>query len=281
MFPDNIGSHLSLDETALSQGELYTILTNKQAKGGKGALVAMIKGVRSEDVIKILKKIPKEQRDKVEEITLDMAATMEKIASKSFPKANLVTDRFHVQKLAFEALQDLRIMHRWEAIEQENNEKALCKEEDKEYIPNILENGDTLKQLLARARYLLFKQENKWTPKQRHRAEILFNHFPDLKIAYNLCRELTSIYQTTKTKGVAYTKLAKWYNKIEKADFKTFGTVSRSIQSHYKNILNFFDNRSTNAAAESFNAKIKGLRSMFRGVKNIPFFLYRVTKIYA
>lgn len=281
MFPDNIGSHLSLDETALSQGELYTILTNKQAKGGKGALVAMIKGVRSEDVIKILKKIPKEQRDKVEEITLDMAATMEKIASKSFPKANLVTDRFHVQKLAFEALQDLRIMHRWEAIEQENNEKALCKEEDKEYIPNILENGDTLKQLLARARYLLFKQENKWTPKQRHRAEILFNHFPDLKIAYNLCRELTSIYQTTKTKGVAYTKLAKWYNKIEKADFKTFGTVSRSIQSHYKNILNFFNNRSTNAAAESFNAKIKGLRSMFRGVKNIPFFLYRVTKIYA
>lgn len=281
MFPDNIGSHLSLDETALSQGELYTILTNKQAKGGKGALVAMIKGVRSEDVIKILKKIPKEKRDKVEEITLDMAATMEKIASKSFPKANLVTDRFHVQKLAFEALQDLRIMHRWEAIEQENNEKALCKEEDKEYIPNILENGDTLKQLLARARYLLFKQENKWTPKQRHRAEILFNHFPDLKIAYNLCRELTSIYQTTKTKGVAYTKLAKWYNKIEKADFKTFGTVSRSIQSHYKNILNFFNNRSTNAAAESFNAKIKGLRSMFRGVKNIPFFLYRVTKIYA
>jgi transposase len=281
LFPDNIGSHLSLDETALSQGELYTILTNKQAKGGKGALVAMIKGVRSEDVIKILKKIPKEQRDKVEEITLDMAATMEKIASKSFPKANLVTDRFHVQKLAFEALQDLRIMHRWEAIEQENNEKALCKEEDKEYIPNILENGDTLKQLLARARYLLFKQENKWTPKQRHRAEILFNHFPDLKIAYNLCRELTSIYQTTKTKGVAYTKLAKWYNKIEKADFKTFGTVSRSIQSHYKNILNFFNNRSTNAAAESFNAKIKGLRSMFRGVKNIPFFLYRVTKIYA
>lgn len=281
LFPENIGTHLSLDETALSQGELYTILTNKEAKGGKGALVAMIKGVKSTKIIKILKKIPKKERDKVKEVTLDMAATMEKIARKSFPKSNLVTDRFHVQKLAFEALQDLRIMHRWEAIELENKERALCKEENKEYIPNILENGDTPKQLLARARYLLFKQENKWTPTQRQRAEILFSHYPDLKIAYNLCRELSSIYQTAKTKGVAYTRLAQWYDKIEKADFDTFGTVSRSIQSHYENILNFFDNRNTNASAESFNAKIKGLRSLFRGVKNIPFFLYRVTKIYA
>ncbi len=47
---------MSLNETALSQGELYTILTNKEAKGGKGALVAMTKGVKSTKIIKILKK---------------------------------------------------------------------------------------------------------------------------------------------------------------------------------------------------------------------------------
>ncbi|WP_429417504.1 transposase [Roseimarinus sediminis] len=40
-------------------------------------------------------------------------------------------------------------------------------------------------------------------------------------------------------------------------------------------------NRSTNASAESFNAKIKAFRSQFRGVRNIPFFLYRLAKIYA
>jgi len=144
LFPENIGDNLSIDETSLSQGELYTVLTNKAAKGKKGALVAMIKGVRSDNIVSILQKIPQRQRDKVKEVTLDMAATMGKIVRKCFPKAQLVTDRFHVQKLAYEALQSLRISYRWEAIEQENLEIELCKEHNKTYIPNILENGDTL-----------------------------------------------------------------------------------------------------------------------------------------
>ncbi len=67
LFPQNIGSKLSLDESSLSNGELYTILTNKAAKGQKGALVAMIKGVKADTIIDILLKIPKVTRDKVEE----------------------------------------------------------------------------------------------------------------------------------------------------------------------------------------------------------------------
>ena len=46
-------------------------------------------------------------------------------------------------------------------------------------------------------------------------------------------------------------------------------------------ILNFFDKRSTNAASEAFNAKIKSFRSQFRGVKDKAFFLFRLAKIYA
>lgn len=39
-------------------------------------------------------------------------------------------------------------------------------------------------------------------------------------------------------------------------------------------MVNYFDNRSANASAESFNAKIKAFRSQFRGVGDIPFFIY-------
>jgi transposase len=49
---------------------------------------------------------------------------------------------------------------------------------------------------------------------------------------------------------------------------------------HYKTILNYFDNRSTNASAESFNARIKAFSAQFRGVRNVNFFLYRLTRIY-
>lgn len=241
----------------------------------------MVKGINSDYVREILEKIPIKKRNLVKEITLDMAPTMERIAKYSFPNAILVTDRFHVQKLAYDAVQELRIKYRWEAIEQENNEIGLAKEVRQKYIPEILANGDTLKQLLARSRYLLFKPEPKWTPSQRQRAEILFARYPDIEQAYNLSMELGRIYHTTKAKGIAYTRLAKWYDKVEKADFKSFNTIAKSIQEHYPTILNYFERRSTNASAESFNAKLKSFRATFRGVKNVSYFFFRVSNIYA
>jgi len=212
VFPDNIGAFLSMDETSLSQGELYTIITNKAAKGKKGSLVAMVKGTVSETVISILEKIPKQLRNQVKEITIDLAPTMEIIARRSFPKATIVSDRFHVQKLASDAVQELRIKYRWEAIDQENKERDLAKYMNVKFVPNILENGDTVKQLLARSRYLLFKSQEKWTPTQRHRAELLFKYYPKLEHAYRLSRKLATIYNQKTIKQVAYKKLALWYN---------------------------------------------------------------------
>lgn len=281
LYPHNIGENLSIDETALSYDELYTIITNKKAKGKAGSIVAIIKGTKADSVIEILNKIPLKTRNKVQEITLDMAPNMELIIRKSFPNATLVTDRFHVQKLAVEALQEIRIKHRWEAIDAENEAIEKAKLQKKKFNPEILENGETKKQLLARSRYLLYKRENKWTDNQKERAEILFAIYPNIKIAYQLTIELSNIFQHTTNKIYAYTKLAKWHEKVSQSGFKTFNTISRTIINHYKTILNYFDNRSTNASAESFNAKIKAFRSKFRGVRSIEFFLFRLTNLYA
>jgi transposase len=281
LYPDNLGEFLSIDETCLSNGELYTILFNKAAKGRKGALVAMVKGTVSEKVIEVLHKIPFSKRKKVTEVTLDLAPTMEKIVKSSFPRAKLVPDRFYIQQLASEAVQEIRISHRWNAIEQENKEIELAKELGKRYIAEILENGDTTKQLLARSRNLLFKSRHNWSPSQNHRAEILFRKYPDLEEAYNISQSLSLIFSKSKERLVAFKKLALWYNEVEKSGIKSFQTISRTIKNNYENILNYFDNRSTNASAESFNAKIKGLRRQFRGVRDISFFLFRLQKIYA
>ena len=281
LFPENMGENLSIDETSLSQGELYTIVTNKASKGQKGAIVAMVKGTESEKVIKVLHNIKESARKKVKEVTLDLAPTMERIVRRSFPKAKLVSDRFHVQQLAFDAVQEIRINHRWTALEQENKEIELAKELKRPHNPDILENGDTLKQLLARSRYLLFKSDANWTPSQVHRAEILFRLYPDLEEAYKICRELSTIFSKSTNRLIAYKKLALWYDKVEKAGYKSFNSISKTIYNHYESILNYFDNRSTNASAESFNAKIKAFRSQFRGVRDVSFFLFRLSKIYA
>ncbi|WP_179016812.1 ISAon1 family transposase [Winogradskyella forsetii] len=281
VFPENMGKYLSIDETALSKGELYTIITNKKAKGKKGAIVAIMAGTKVEPIIEQLLKIPKSKRDKVKEITLDMANSMKFIAKKCFPKAIQVTDRFHVQKLALEALQDIRIKHRWEAIDIENDQIKQAKTIEKEFISETFNNGDSRKQLLARSRYLLYKAPNNWTQNQYLRAKILFEQYPDIKKAYNLVQGLRNIFNTATSIQTAYTKLAHWYKDVEATGFRAFNTIANTITLNYRSILNYFINRSTNASAEAFNAKIKAFRAQFRGVKNIEFFLFRLTTIFA
>ena len=244
-------------------------------------MVAIIKGTKAETVIKIIHKIPLKQRKRVTEITLDMAGNMGLIVKKSFPQAMQVIDRFHVQKLALDALQEIRIKHRWEAIDKENDAIENARNNSLKYSPELLPNGDTLKQLLARSRYLLYKSSSKWTENQQKRAKILFENYPDIENAYKLCQNLSWIYNQTKDKTVALIRLAKWDEKVRQAKFKSFNSIARTMSIHYKNILNYFDNRSTNASAESFNAKIKAFRAQFRGVRNIEFFLFRLTNIYA
>lgn len=263
------------------QRRTLTILTNKAANGQKGALVAIIEGTESANVIEVLNRIPKEARELVVEVTLDMAGSMNKIVKRCFPKAALVIDRFHVQKLAYEAIQEMRIAHRWDAINEETNAIENAKLNNQKYVAPTFSNGDTKKQLLARSMYLLFVSGEKWTQKQKARAQILFDQYPDIKKAYSLTHSLRMIYSHTNSKGVAYTKLARWFNDVTESEFKSFNTISATIYSHYQNILNFFDNRSTNASAESFNAKIKAFRATQRGVTDIPFFLFRLSKIYA
>jgi transposase len=281
LFAGNIGTCLCLDEIALSDGELYTVLTNARGKCQKGSLIAMVKGVKSDDVCKVINKIPLEKRQGVKEISVDMANSMEKIARSSFPSAAIVTDRFHVAQLISEAVQEVRIKFRWKAIDKENKAIARAKKQGKKYKAPTFENGDTRKQLLARSRYLLFKPQNKWTESQKLRAEILFREYPDIKKAYDLSMMFRNIYETSISISQANEKFLQWNEKVKQYDFDSFITATESINSHKDTILNFFVNRTTNAMAETFNSKIKAFRSVFRGVRDLGFFLYRVSLIFA
>lgn len=281
LYEKNIGSYVGIDEVALSRGELYTILINKEAKGRKGSIIAIIKGTDVKTVCNVLLKMSRRRRFQVREISLDMAPNMELIAKTCFPAAKRVIDRFHVQQLAFDAVQQMRIKARWQALDREAVDMPVAKAQGERYIAPTFDNGDSLKQLLARSRYLLFKKESLWTQTQKQRAEILFREYPDIKKAYYLAMQLGLIYHQAKTKDVALTRLARWYDRVDKSGFLSFGTIARTIQTHYLNIINFFDRRSTNAASESFNAKIKAFRSQFRGVRDKALFLFRLTKLYA
>jgi transposase len=279
LFSENIGEYLSIDEVSLSQGELYTFVTNKNGRGKKGTLVASIKGTLSKDIIEVLEKLPLSSRKQVKEVTLDMARNMETAVKACFPDANLVTDRFHVVKLAIDALQHVRVKLRWEELDKENQAIQEAKNQGIKYMPTVLKNGDTPKQLLARCRYILAKKQSNWTENQKLRAQILFEQYPVLKQAYHHTMAFRNIYENNRL-DTAKEQFESWINKSLNQDIKEFNTVANSVQYNLENILNFFKNRNTNANAESFNSKIKLFRANLRGVTDISFFLFRLQNLF-
>ena len=143
-------------------------------------------------------------------------------------------------------MQHIRVSQRWKAIEEENGALKQAKERGEKYYPKILDNGDTLKELLARSRYLLYKLEEDWTLNQAKRAAILFEKYPTLKAAYKLTLQFRSIYKTP-LKVNALKQFVDWKEKVVAMNIPEFNTVVNSLEYHLDDILNFFDNRSTNA----------------------------------
>ena len=280
VYPKNFGPRMSIDETSLHNGELYTIVTNKDARGKKGALAALIKGTRANVVSKAISTVPIGIRMKVEEITLDLANNMEWICRECFPNAVLTADRFHFQQVVSEGVQEMRIKLRRKAIDEENLKMMEAKEMKGPYPSITYMNGDSKKQLLARSRYLLFKPKSKWTDSQAERAFILFHEFPELKTAYMSSLMFRNIFETAQSRENAKTQLETWYEKIKEDDLAEMISVGNTVKNHEGKILNYFYTRSTNASAESFNAKLKGFRALLRGVGDINFFLFRIEKLF-
>jgi transposase len=281
IYPENISDKLSIDEVSLSKGELYTFVTNKNIKvKNKKSIVAVINGTEARVIQEVLEKISIEKRNKVEEVTMDMARNMALAVENSFPNSKKVIDHFHTVKLVMDAMQHLRVKLRWKAIDQENDAIRQAKLKGEKYYPQIFANGDTLKELLVRCRFLLNVYEKDWTLNQYKRATLLFEKFPMLKQAYKLTLSFRNIYKNI-YREKALCDFKDWKQKVINSKIEEFNSAVNSIEYHLDNVLNFFNNRSTNANAESFNSKIKGFRANLRGVSDVSFFLFRLEKLFA
>ena len=293
LFPGNFGADMSLDETCLSNGEVYTVLTNKAAHGGKGALAAMVRGVATDTVSAILMKVPHKVRRRVRTVTTDLSSAMMLTVRNVFTKATLINDRFHVQRLVTDAIDQMRIACRWQVLAEENKairehrakRKAARTRMEKDLIgewePERMENGETKPQVMVRSRHIMLMHKSKWNEQQKARATILFRMFPKLEKAYDIYLELVDIFNKKSKPGAARLNLARWYNKVEALGEDGFSKVIETFENHNATIVNYFKDRLTNASAESFNAKIKAFRTQFRGVGDIKFFMFRLATLYS
>lgn len=311
LHPYNIGEDLSIDETAL-QDDLFTILSNKAGHGREGTIIAMVRGTKSEDIVEVLKKIPEQDRLKVKEVTMDLSETMRTSIEQVFPNAIITLDCFHIIRRCLDAVEELRLRYKREAQaeirRQERRFKARLKRNaahrrwyrkthpkkykgkrrgpkpkrrNEKFRPEALSNGDTLVELLTRSKYALMQSCDKWSERMKARMRLLFKLFPRIKEAYDIVNRLRSIFRSkTLTKETAKPKLHEWYQLVANCTLREVKSARDAIKDREDNVLNYFVNHATNAAAESLNSKLKNFRAQVRGVSDLPFFMYRVCKIY-
>ena len=216
----------------------------------------------------------KSVRRRVKEVTCDLSPSMMLIAAEVFHNAHVVNDRFHVQQVYNEAVDEIRIDIRRQLIAEENNR-------DKSVPPITYSNGETMRQILARSKHTLMMSQNKWTDIQSHRVNILFKHHPILKSAYSLAMELRQIFNMKISPTKAMGRMNRWYEKVMALGNNSFRSVIKTFKNHAPTILNYFRRRATNASAEAFNSKVKIFRSQMRGVRDRDFFIFRLVKLYA
>ena len=283
---------MAVDEKYIN-GKFYTLLTNGQ--NGKIAMMA------STTKLKYLNKSVQKfgmLLFNVKVLTRDLASNYDWFARENFINAAQVADKFHVLKHAFGALQDIRIYHRQKLLTQkreafENFKQQKKTSNDKTMIFKFnepkLHNNETLRQLLARGMYLLYKMPNQWSESQKIRAKILFNQYPDIQTAYELICEFRKWYSKDniidkqldrKDKllqlNTIKEELELWFIKVKNADITEILNLTSLIERNKGSILNYFYTGATNAIAESNNSIIQNLIHTNRGTKNINFFHFRI-----
>ena len=71
-----------------------------------------------------------------------------------------------------------------------------------------------------------------------------------------------------------------WFDHVKKSKSPGMKTFMRTVKEREEDLLNYYETFVTNASAESLNSGIKGFRAELHGISNLPFFFYRVCKIY-
>jgi transposase len=295
---ENMGESMAMDEKHINN-VFYTVLTNTIT--GKVAL--MIASMNPKYVGEALLKF----EDKlllVKTLTRDLSPTYKSIADQFFSNATQVADKYHVVVYATDAVQDLRTKYRQENASRDRKLQAEHLIKYKEYKQKLkdkatqnlikvsktwraekLRNGETVAEILARSRYLLFKKPEKWNDYQKDRSEILFEKFPVLKKTFELINDFRNWYEPNKIKDsnwnylTAETQLMHWMDEAEYSKIEEILNFRALLERHFQPILNYHLQYKTNAIAESVNAKIKSALTNNKGARDLDFFHFRLNMI--
>ncbi len=270
----NLGNQMAIDEKTIN-GVGYTLLSNR--KTNKIALMAST--FKVSDLMRLIKVFNVEKRMQVKSLSRDMASNYDWLGRQAFMNAYHVIDKFHVIKNIIEQLQAIRIRYR----QTELAKRREAKENKQDYTEIILPNGDTVLQLLARSRGLLFLPPHQWSEHQKQRAQILFEHYPEIKTAYRLVLRIRQWFRPPKsnttyraTRNRKKEQLITLMKEFIHTGIDELKNIAFLIKKNMEQIINYFIAKETNAKAEALNQNLQRFINVNYGARNTDFFLYRI-----
>jgi transposase len=294
--PENIGPNMAIDEKQIGE-DMHTILSNRDT--GKIAMLArtVSAGILQKAIASVGDKV-----DIVSTMTRDMSSTYAKFGDGAFPNASQIADKFHIVKDLLESCQAVRIRYRQEALrdkriaydehkKQEKQKQKECIGQEKLYEKKnfshkeeILDNGDTIMEALARSRYLLFKYRSEWTESQIKRANALFMKFPEIEKVYDLACEFRNWIKKSnvgKEMHIVKKNLRHWFQKVEEAEIDEMLNFKSTIERNSLVVLNYFRFGATNAIAENINSRIQRFVMINQGTRDREFFYFRLANYFS
>lgn len=220
---------LSLDEFSRrkGRGRFATILTDLD----KSSLLEVIDSHQSDDIIQALRLIPLAVREQVKEVCVDMWGGFPKVIKAVFPNAEIVIDRFHVQKLVNKNLNKIRLKLELKGLKN---------------------------------RTLMMTNQSQLTKLEKAELEVLLQTSPILRIAHQLKEDIMKIYNSNITPSTAIKQMKKW---LTSANI-ILGSAADTLNLHLLEICNYFTNRTTSGVTEGLNTRIKLILRQSYGFKN-------------
>jgi transposase len=188
-----------------------------------------------------------ERTQELTHATLDLSAAFSNAVSKRAPHVRKTFDRFHVQKLANEALDTVR--------RQEVRRLAGSEE------------GKALKQ----TRWALLKSPWNLTMRQGEKLSQLKKDNQPLYRAYLLKESLARGMDYVQPKR-ASEHLDKWCQWARHSQLEPFVRLARTIKQHKDGILAYVETGLSNGVVEGLNNKIRGIIRRAYGFRNVEAF---------
>ena len=244
---------IAIDEISICKGHRYLTIVLDMISG---AVIFVGNGKGSDALDPFWKKV-KRAKAKIEAVAMDMSPAYISAVSSHLPKAAIVFDHFHVTKLFNDQLSELR--------------RDLYHE-----AKDLLQ-----KKVLKGTRWLLLKNpENLDTAKrERERLNEALQLNQPLSCAYYLKEDLRQIWlQPNKEK--AQLVLVDWIKRAESSGIKMLMKFAKTIAAFQSGILSYYDFRISTAPLEGTNNKIKTMKRMAYGFRDMEFFKLKIMAIH-